>query len=117
MANHKSAKKMIKVRAKRTLINKMRKSKTRTAIRKLVDMIKSGDKENVILVFRSADSNLHKCVNKGVIYRNTAARKINHLNAKLKAFMTAKPKVNRVNIYSGVCIEFKWLKWWIKKHC
>lgn len=89
MANHKSAKKMIKIIAKRTLINKMRKSKTRTAIRKLVDIIKSGDKENVIIAFRNAESNLHKCVNKGVIHRNTAARKISRLNAKVKALMTA----------------------------
>ncbi|MBA8758324.1 30S ribosomal protein S20 [Wolbachia pipientis] len=89
MANHKSAKKMIKVIAKRTLINKMRKSKTRTAIRKLVDIIKSGDKENVVLAFRNAESNLHKCVNKGVIHRNTAARKISRLNAKVKELMTA----------------------------
>ncbi len=89
MANHKSAKKMIKVIAKRTLINKMRKSKTRTAIRKLVDIIKSGDKENVVLAFRNAESNLHKCVNKGVIHRNTAARKISRLNAKVKALMPA----------------------------
>nr|CAH7769186.1 unnamed protein product [Callosobruchus chinensis] len=89
MANHKSAKKMIKVIAKRTLMNKMRKSKTRTAIRKLVDIIKSGDKENVVLAFRNAESNLHKCVNKGVIHRNTAARKISRLNAKVKALMTA----------------------------
>ncbi|MDD9331857.1 MAG: 30S ribosomal protein S20 [Wolbachia sp.] len=89
MANHKSAKKMIKVIVKRTLINKMRKNRTRTAIRKLVDIIKSGDKENVILAFRNAESNLHKCVNKGVIHRNTAARKISRLNAKVKALMTA----------------------------
>ncbi|MFT4313664.1 MAG: 30S ribosomal protein S20 [Wolbachia pipientis] len=89
MANHKSAKKMIKVIAKRTLVNKMRKSKTRTAVRRLVDIIKSGDKENVVLAFRNAESNLHRCVNKGVIHRNTAARKISRLNAKVKALMTA----------------------------
>ncbi|MCA7010068.1 30S ribosomal protein S20 [Wolbachia endosymbiont of Tribolium confusum] len=89
MANHKSAKKMMKVIAKRTLVNKMRKSKTRTAIRRLVDIIKSGDKENVVLAFRNAESNLHKCVNKGVIHRNTAARKISRLNAKVKALITA----------------------------
>lgn len=80
---------MIKVIAKRTLINEMRKSKTRTAIRKLVEIIKSGDKENVVLAFRNAESNLHKCVNKGVIHWNTAARKISRLNAKVKALMTA----------------------------
>ncbi|MFL3876571.1 30S ribosomal protein S20 [Wolbachia endosymbiont of Trichogramma kaykai] len=89
MANHKSAKKMMKVIAKRTLVNKMRKSKTRTAIRRLVDIINSGDKDNVVLAFRNAESNLHKCVNKGVIHRNTAARKISRLNAKVKALMTA----------------------------
>ncbi|AAW71322.1 30S ribosomal protein S20 [Wolbachia endosymbiont of Brugia malayi] len=89
MVNHKNVKKMIKAIAKRTLINKMRKSKTRTAIRKLVDIIKSGNKENVTPAFRSAESNLHKCVSKGVIHKNTAARKISRLNAKVKALMTA----------------------------
>jgi len=89
MANHKSAQKMIKVIAKRTLINKMRKSRARTAVRKLIDTIKSGDKENVVLAFRNAESNLHQCVNKGVIHKNTAARKISRLNAKVKALMTA----------------------------
>lgn len=88
MANHKSAKKMVKVIAKRTLVNKIRKSNTRTAIKKLVDIIKSGDKENVILAFRNAESNLHKCVNKGRLHKNTAARKISRLNAKVKALMT-----------------------------
>lgn len=88
MANHKSAKKMVKVIAKRTLVNKIRKSKTRTAIKKLVDIIKSGDKENVILAFRNAESNLHKCVNKGLLHKKTAARKISRLNAKVKALMT-----------------------------
>lgn len=89
MANHKSAQKMIKVIEKRTLINRMRKSKARTAVRRLIDIIKSGDKENVTLAFRNAESNLHRCVNKGVIHKNTAARKISRLNAKVKALMQA----------------------------
>ncbi|WP_168464743.1 30S ribosomal protein S20 [Wolbachia endosymbiont of Ctenocephalides felis wCfeT] len=89
MANHKSAKKMIRVIAKRALINKMRKSKTRTAVRKLMDIINSGDKENAVMAFRNAESHLHKCVNKGVMHKNTAARKISRLNAKVKALMTA----------------------------
>ncbi|MGL9681770.1 MAG: 30S ribosomal protein S20 [Wolbachia sp.] len=89
MANHRSAKKMMKVIAKRTLVNKMRKSKTSTAIKKLVDIIKSGDRENVMIAFQNAESNLHKCVNKGVIHKNTAARKISRLSAKVKALITA----------------------------
>ncbi|QKX01070.1 30S ribosomal protein S20 [Wolbachia endosymbiont of Dipetalonema caudispina] len=88
MANHKSAKKMIKVIAKRTLINKTHKSKTRTAIRKLIDIIKSGDKKNAILAFRNAESNLHRCVSKGIFHKNTAARKVSRLNTKVKALMT-----------------------------
>ncbi|OEY86918.1 30S ribosomal protein S20 [Wolbachia pipientis] len=88
MANHKSAKKMIRVIAKRTLINKMRKSKARTAIKKLISVINSGNKEEAVLAFRNAESNLHKCVNKGVIHKNTAARKISTLNAKVKALVT-----------------------------
>lgn len=89
MANHKSAEKMIRVIARRTLINKMRKSKYRTAVRKVIDIIKAGNKEEVILAFRHAESVLQKSVSKGVLHKNTAARKISRLNAKVKLLVTA----------------------------
>ncbi|UWI83273.1 30S ribosomal protein S20 [Wolbachia endosymbiont of Howardula sp.] len=90
MANHKSARNMIKVSAKRTLINKMRKSQTRTAIRKVYDTFTNSNRENMIVAFKKAESILHKCVNKGIIHRNTAARKISRLNAKIKTYMIGK---------------------------
>ncbi|WP_333024056.1 30S ribosomal protein S20 [Wolbachia endosymbiont of Pentidionis agamae] len=89
MANHKSARKVIKVIAKRTLINKMRKSMARTAVKKLLEVIKFGDKENAMMAFRKAESCLHKCVSKGVMHKNAAARKISRLNTRVKLLMTA----------------------------
>jgi small subunit ribosomal protein S20 len=88
MVNHKSAKKMTRVIERRTLINKIRKNKARTAIKKLMNIISSNNKEEVIVAFRNAESRLHKCVNQGVIHKNTAARKISRLNAKVKALVT-----------------------------
>ncbi len=87
MANHKSAKKMARVIERRTLINKMRKNKARTSIKKLMNIIKLNNKEEAVIAFRNAESRLHKCVSQGVIHRNAAARKISRLNAKVKALV------------------------------
>ncbi|WFW29683.1 MAG: 30S ribosomal protein S20 [Wolbachia endosymbiont of Menacanthus eurysternus] len=89
MANHKNAKKMIKIIAKRNLINKMFKNKTRTAIKKLVNMIESGNKKNIAVAFQNAESNLQKCASRGIIHKNTAARKIRRLNIKVKTLISS----------------------------
>ncbi|KJV69337.1 30S ribosomal protein S20 [Candidatus Neoehrlichia procyonis] len=88
MANHSSSKKMIRVIQSRTLVNRMRKSRTRNSIKKFLSMLKLDNQstEAVVQAFREAESNLHKCVNKKVIHKNAAARKISSLAAKLKAF-------------------------------
>ncbi|QXK92289.1 30S ribosomal protein S20 [Neoehrlichia mikurensis] len=88
MANHLSAKKMIRVIKKRTLVNRARKSKARNSVKKFLLMLKSCNQDinMVIQAFREAESNLHKCANKKVIHKNAAARKISSLAAKLKAF-------------------------------
>ena len=75
MANTKSAKKRINVIAKKTLRNKMVKSGAKTAIKKAVAAVGSGDKDTAITAYRNAVSAIDKATTKGVYHRNTAARK------------------------------------------
>ena len=79
MANIKSAKKRIKVIAKKTMRNKMVKSKTKTAIKKVVAAVDSGSKDSAQSAYRDAVSAIDKAATKGVYHRNTAARKKSHL--------------------------------------
>lgn len=85
MANTKSAKKRIKTTATRTLINNIRRSQMRTAIRKVEDALKGQQKDVANTEFKNAMSLIAKNAQKGVIHKNTAARKISGLNAKIKA--------------------------------
>lgn len=79
MANHKSAEKRIRQTAKRTIVNKTRLSRIRTFVKKVEAAIAAGDKANATEAFRAAQPELQRGVNKGVVHRNTAARKISRL--------------------------------------
>ena len=79
MANIKSAKKRINVIAKKTLRNKMVKSGTKTAMKKVVAAVESGDKDKALSSLRNAVSAIDKAATKGVYHRNTAARKKSRL--------------------------------------
>ncbi|WP_447582021.1 30S ribosomal protein S20 [Anaplasma marginale] len=87
MPNHSSAKKMVRVIKERTFSNRVRRSRARNSVKKFLAVLESkGHLEDAVAAFRTAESNIHKCVNKGVMHRNTAARKVKSLAAKLKAF-------------------------------
>ena len=75
LANIKSAKKRIKVITKKTLRNKMIKSQTKTAIKKVLVAVNSGDKEAATTTLKGAVSAIDKAYSKGVYHKNTAARK------------------------------------------
>ena len=79
LANIKSAKKRIKVIAKKTLRNKMVKSSTKTAIKKAITAVESGVKDDAVSAYRSAASAIDKATTKGVYHKNTAARKKSRL--------------------------------------
>lgn len=85
MANHKSAKTRIKRNTKRSIINGARKSRVRTFVKKVEAAIVAKDKALAQTSFVTAESELMKAVNKGVMHRNTVARKISRLSAKIKA--------------------------------
>lgn len=85
MAHHKSAKKRIRRNARRTEINHTRISRVRTFVKKVEQAIVGGDQENARAAFKQAQPELHRGVTRGVLHRNTAARKLSRLAARIKA--------------------------------
>jgi small subunit ribosomal protein S20 len=85
MANSPSAKKSVRQIAKRTEVNKARRSKMRTFVRKVEEAILSGDKAAAQQALRNAQSVVARAGQKGIIHANTAARKISRLSARVTA--------------------------------
>ncbi len=79
MANIKSAKKRIKVIAKKTLRNKSIRSRVKTAVKKVETAILAGDKAAAETALRGAISQISRAASKGVYHKNTASRKIARL--------------------------------------
>ena len=85
MAHHKSAKKRIRQTARRTETNRKRVSRIRTFVKKFELAAASGDKEAAQAALRAAMPELQRGVGRGVVHRNTAARKISRMSARVKA--------------------------------
>ena len=84
MANHKSAKKRIRRNSKFEIVNKVRKSKVRTFIKKVESAIINNDKKLANEAFKVAQPEMHKSVSKGVFKKNTISRKLSRLSKKIK---------------------------------
>jgi small subunit ribosomal protein S20 len=85
MANTTSAKKATRKIARRTEINKARRSRVRTFIRKVEEAIASGDKTAAEAALKAAQPEIQRAATKGVVHRNTASRKVSRLAARVKA--------------------------------
>ncbi len=85
MAHHHSAKKRIRQTERRTAVNRNRIGRIRTFMKKVELAIESGDKEKAQAAFREAQPVFMSGVNKGVVHKNTVARKLSRLNARIKA--------------------------------
>ncbi|MBO5507868.1 MAG: 30S ribosomal protein S20 [Bacteroides sp.] len=79
MANIKSAKKRIDVINKKTLRNKMIKSKVKTVVKKVEAAVAAGDKEAAQTNLLVAISEINKAASKGIYHKNNAARKVSRL--------------------------------------
>lgn len=79
MANIKSAKKRILVIATKTLRNKMIKTQMKTAIKKVLAAIESGDQAEAKSALLACTSTIDKAKSKGILHKNTASRKISRL--------------------------------------
>jgi small subunit ribosomal protein S20 len=85
MANTSSAKKATRKIARRTAINKNRRSRVRTYVRKVEEALAAGDRAAAEEAFRTAQPELMRAATKGVMHRNTASRKVSRLAQRLKA--------------------------------
>ena len=84
MANTPQSKKRARQVERRTEVNKARRSRIRTFLRKVEEAIASGDQEQAAAALRQAQPELARGVTKGVMHKNTAARKMSRLSARLK---------------------------------
>ncbi|MBN9033186.1 MAG: 30S ribosomal protein S20 [Rhizobiales bacterium 63-7] len=85
MANTTSAKKATRKIARRTEINKSRRSRVRNFIRKVEEAIASGDAAQAQAALQAAQPELQRAATKGVLHRNTASRKVSRLANRVKA--------------------------------
>ncbi|TQF00848.1 MAG: 30S ribosomal protein S20 [Spiribacter salinus] len=85
MANTTQAKKRARQNERRFAVNKARRSRIRTYLRKVEEAIASGDKDAASAALREVQPELMRGVSKGVFHKNTAARKMSRLSARVKA--------------------------------
>ena len=85
MANIKSAKKRARRSVRRTEINGARRSRVRTHVKKVEAALAANEKSAAREAMKAAQPELMRGVTKGVLHRNTAARTIARLNARIKA--------------------------------
>ena len=85
MANSLQARKRARQTQSRTAHNKTLRSQMRTDVKKLEKAIENGDKETIGTQFPVAMSSLHKGVNKGLLKKETAARRITRLSSRVKS--------------------------------
>jgi len=88
MANLSSSKKAIRVIKKRTEANKAKKSRIKTFLRDVNDVAKSGNKDDTSKAFVKFESELMKCVKKGIIKKNAASRKLTRIAKGIKKVAT-----------------------------
>ena len=87
MANTKSARKATRVSARRTKINQSRRSSMRGVVRGVENAIAGGDRNAALAALQTAEPQIMRAAQKGLLHKNTASRKVSRLShqiAKLK---------------------------------
>jgi small subunit ribosomal protein S20 len=85
MANSPQAAKRARQNERRFAVNKARRSRIRTFLRKVEEAIASGDQQAAVTALRAAQPELMRGVTKGVFHKNTASRKMSRLASRVKA--------------------------------
>lgn len=85
MANTSSAKKATRKIAARTEVNKTRRSRMRSFVRKFEEAVASGDKTAAAEAFKVVEPEIMRAATKGIVHKNTASRKVSRLAARLKS--------------------------------
>jgi small subunit ribosomal protein S20 len=89
MANTPGAKKAVRKIARRTEVNKARRSRVRTFLRRFEEAVAAGDPAAAKTAFVEAQSELMRAVARGVVHKNTGSRKVSRLAARLKKLAVA----------------------------
>ncbi|WP_136652110.1 30S ribosomal protein S20 [Paracoccus aeridis] len=89
MANSPQSKKRARQIERRTAVNKARRSRIRTFLRKVEEAIAGGNAQVAADALKTAQPELMRGVSKGVVHKNTAARKISRLSSRVKALSAA----------------------------
>jgi len=79
MANTSSARKATRQIARRTMVNKSRRSRLRTAVVKIEEAIATGDRTSAQAALKDAEPVIMRAAQKGVIHKNAASRKVSRL--------------------------------------
>ncbi|MBN9315847.1 MAG: 30S ribosomal protein S20 [Devosia sp.] len=85
MANTASAKKATRKIEARTAVNKSRRSRMRTFVRKVEEAITAGDHKIAVEALKAAEPEIVRAAQKGIVHANVAARKVSRLNSRVKA--------------------------------
>ncbi|MFA7276295.1 MAG: 30S ribosomal protein S20 [Pseudobdellovibrionaceae bacterium] len=85
MANHVSAKKRARQSLKKAKINSANRNRLRTFVKKVELALVAGDVVAAEAAFKACQPEVQKGISKGIIHKNTAARKISRLSARIKA--------------------------------
>lgn len=89
MANTTSAKKAVRKIARRTAVNRSRRSQMRTFIRKVEEAIAAGDPALAAAALHDAEPVIMRAAQKGIVHANTASRKVSRLTRRVNSL---KPK-------------------------
>ncbi len=84
MANHKSAEKRIRQTIKRTDRNRWYRTRIKNVSKAVLEAVTSGEEDKALEAFKVANRDLHRFVSKGILKKNTAARKVSRLYSKVK---------------------------------
>ena len=83
MANTSSARKAARKIARRTIVNKSRRSRVRNYVRRVEEAIAAGDRDRALVVMKEAEPQIMRAAQKGVLHKNSASRKVSRLVARI----------------------------------
>ena len=83
MATTSSARKAIRQIARRTEVNKARRSRVRNAVRSVEDAIAAGDRNKALAAMKQAEPELMRAARNGQVHKNAASRKVSRLTKRI----------------------------------
>lgn len=89
MANTPSAKKAARKIERRAAVNRSRRTRMRTFVRKVEEAIAAGKHDEAAAALKAAEPVIVRAAQHGIIHRNTAARKVSRLNHRVRALAQA----------------------------